>query len=120
MKNPARAQKSLAACNDELRRNLYSPGKHRIQMTTGLTVLIGDTSKWLNFRLSKRILRAVHEFEFDDSDAGNRDLGFLVVDDPQLFFRIVAFDNALALRSPDPTDESRTTRVLTIMLSHEY
>lgn len=120
MTNPAPAQRSLASCNDDLRRTIYNPGKHRIQMTTGLVALIGDKSKWLNFRLEKRIVRAVHEFEFDDNHHGDRDLGFLIVDGHQLFFRIVAFDNELTRRSPDPIDDERTTRVLTIMLHNEY
>lgn len=117
---PSTQPTSLAQWNDELRRNLYNPGKHRVQFTIGVVNAIGDTTKWLNFRRRKRILRAAYDFEFDANDQSDRDLGYFFADGHTFFFRIAAFDNALDQRSPDPANEDITTRVLTIMLESEY
>lgn len=42
------------------------------------------------------------------------------VDGRQLFWKIDYFDAAMEFGSEDPADPSKTTRVLTIMLSSEY
>ena len=48
------------------------------------------------------------------------DFGSVEVGPDRLFWKIDYYDAALANHSPDPSDASVTTRVLTIMLAEEY
>jgi Protein of unknown function (DUF3768) len=70
-----------------------------------------------------KILEAVASFDRFDEDNdpyGEHDFGALEVEGERLFFKIDYFDQSLSAHSPDPSDETVTKRVLTIMLAEEY
>jgi hypothetical protein len=65
-------------------------------------------------------LRAYADFTPDNDSYGEHDFGSLEVHGVRLFFKIDYYDRSLASHSPDPTDVTRTHRVLTLMLAAEY
>jgi len=87
----------------------------QVMVTAGLDAL-GD----------EKITRVLQEvaaftaFSGDNDPHGERDCATLTVDGIQIMWKIDYFDRSLNLRSPDPSDPAVTSRVLTIMLAHEY
>lgn len=87
----------------------------QVMITAGLDVL-GSAAV-------NRVLDAVIQFtQFnDDNDPhGERDCATLTVDGLRILWKIDYFDRTLTFHSPDPSDPEVTSRVLTIMLAHEY
>lgn len=69
------------------------------------------------------ILHAVQsfdEFSPEDDPHGEHDFGCINHDGQRVFFKIDYYDNQLEGGSEDPADPQQTTRVMTIMLAHEY
>lgn len=65
-------------------------------------------------------VRGFDTFTEDNDPYGTHDFGAFVFWDEKLFWKIDLYDNELKYGSPEPTDPSQTTRVLTIMLASEY
>jgi hypothetical protein len=89
----------------------------------GGTVLVtrGITDCGLNFhREVIAQVRGYAGFDARDDPWGEHDFGVLAVHSKKVFFKIDYFDRDLAFVSPDATDPSVTSRVLTIMLAEEY
>ena len=87
----------------------------QVMITAGLDAL-GETAV-------NRVLQAVMAFEAFDGDNdphGERDCALLTVDGLRILFKVDYFDRTLTYHSPDPSDPTVTSRVLTIMLAHEY
>ena len=61
-----------------------------------------------------------NQFTPDNDPYGEHDFGALEAAGERVFFKIDYFDRSLAYASSDPADSSVTTRVLTVLLSHEY
>ncbi len=61
-----------------------------------------------------------HEFNGDDDPHGERDFGVFEHQGQKLFWKIDYYDPTLSFGSEDPTDLSKTHRVLTILLASEY
>ena len=61
-----------------------------------------------------------HEFNGDDDPHGERDFGVFEHQGQKLFWKIDYYDPTLSFGSDDPTDLSKTHRVLTILLASEY
>jgi hypothetical protein len=98
--------------NDQLRR--YWLGG-RVMVTAGVSAL-GPA-------FLERALAAVAAFDAFDRENdpfGEHDFGALTVADVRLLFKIDYHDASMSGGSPDPADPSVTTRVLTIMLVHEW
>lgn len=59
---------------------------------------------------------------FDESNDpyNEHDFGQMNIDGQKVFWKIDYYDHSMERGSPDPSDIERTTRVLTIMLAHEY
>lgn len=98
--------------NDELRRNLTGGGAF---MTLGVAALGPD--------LAERIFDAIMLYDnfCQDSDPwGERDFGSVNVEGYKIFFKIDYYSRDMTQGSPDPSDPSVTTRILTIMLAEEY
>ena len=51
---------------------------------------------------------------------GEHDFGSLEVSGNKVFFKIDYFDKDLKFGSENPADPEKTTRVMTVMLAHEY
>jgi hypothetical protein len=103
---------AIRKLNDQLRRD-FRQGV--AVMTSGVMALGADAIE--------RIIQTVATF--DEFDEGNdpyreRDFGSFGVDGETVFFKISYYDKRLEMHSPDPTDPTVTTRVLTIMLAEEY
>ena len=65
-------------------------------------------------------VRAFNHFDGDSDRWGEQDFGEVYAGNERLFFKIDYYDHDLVGASPDPSDPSVTTRVLTIMLASEY
>ena len=63
---------------------------------------------------------AFDEFTAGNDPYGEHDFGALTVLGHRVLWKIDYYDRSLTAGSPDPADESVTTRVLTIMLASEY
>ena len=69
------------------------------------------------------ILKAVQAFDKfspDNDPHGEHDFGVIAHEGERVFFKIDYYDKNLEGGSEDPADPAQTTRVLTIMLAHEY
>lgn len=70
-----------------------------------------------------RVLDAViafQDFNKGNDPHGERDCAILTVEGLRILWKIDYFDRTLTYHSPDPSDSTVTSRVLTIMLAHEY
>jgi hypothetical protein len=86
-----------------------------VVMTAGVDALRPD--------LKRRVTEAVRSFEKFDADNdpyGEHDFGSFELAGRKFFWKIDAYDADLHFGSEDPSDEAKTTRVLTIMLAEEY
>lgn len=69
------------------------------------------------------ILHAIAEFDdfTEDNDPhGEHDFGVIQFSGQKVFWKIDYYDSSMEYGSPDPADAGVTSRVLTIMLAHEY
>ena len=68
-------------------------------------------------------VRAVVQFKDfgpDNDPYGEHDFGLISLGENRFFWKIDYYDLKRQYASPDPSDESLTRRVLTIMLAEEY
>ena len=109
----ARHSTLIAELNDRLRKR--GEGAGRIFLTRGVRALEEETIA--------EVMIAVQEFsEFTpENDPHNEhDFGAVSVGDRKFYWKIDYYDPSLTYGSEDPADESKTCRVLTIMLQKEY
>ncbi len=69
------------------------------------------------------VLRKVQVFEAftpNNDPYGEHDFGAIKYQGQTIFWKIDYYDLDLHMHSPDPSDETVTARVLTIMLAEEY
>ena len=103
---------AIRALNDSFRKSLQGGA---VVLTAGIVALGAEAQA--------RIIAAVQTFnDFnDDNDPwGEHDFGCAEVDGERIFFKLDYYDPIRAMHSEDPTDPSKTERVLTIMLASEY
>ena len=103
---------AIARLNDRLRKTA-SGG--RIMITRGVQALAGG-----NLAPLLQALAAYDGFDVHNDPHGERDFGDIELNCQTLLWKIDYYDVELEFGSPDPADESVTTRVLTIMLESEY
>jgi hypothetical protein len=96
--------------NDEFRKGL-SDG--RLMVTQGI-------SKRCDVWEIVQQVRKYNSFDRDNDPYDEHDFGTIMVDDQHIFWKLDLYSTDLEAGSPDPTDPSVTTRVLTIMLAEEY
>ena len=100
----------IAALNDRARRTFM---ECRVTITAGVQAL-GNVDA---------VLRQVQVFEAftpDNDPYGEYDFGSITLEGTAIFWKIDYYDLDLHMHSPDPSDETVTARVLTIMLAEEY
>lgn len=98
--------------NDALRTTLLG-GK--LLMTAG----VGELGP-LHLEALLRRLRSFDRFEEGDDPYGEHDFGALDYEGQKYFWKIDYYDQSLECHSEDASDPSKTVRVLTLMLAHEY
>jgi len=102
----------IRALNDAFRTTMTGG---RVMMTAGVDALPSD--------LKAVVIRRVatfSDFNPDNDPHGEHDFGNFTLACRKFFFKIDAYDASIRFGSDDPTDASKTTRVLTIMLAEEY
>lgn len=107
----------IAQLNDAFRRGDPSvPGQRFI--TAGVIHLL----KQLDIPVEMLIQRVAQFDDFTDENDphGEHDFGAFEFHGHQLFWKVDAFDVDYNMGSDDPTDLSRTKRVLTVMLAHKW
>lgn len=99
--------------NDNLRVNFIGG---RVLMTEGIQSLQENTRH--------DIIEAIRDFEDFDTDANDpyqeHDFGSVEVDGKKAYFKIDYYDKSMIFASENPADPSITSRIMTIMLAHEY
>lgn len=68
----------------------------------------------------RQLVASYDAFCEDNDPHGEHDFGNLTHRSQTVFWKIDYYDATLTAGSPDPADPAVTTRVLTIMLAHEY
>lgn len=71
----------------------------------------------------KKILKSIGNFsDFNENDNphGENDFGSIIYKGNMILWKIDYYDRNLEFGSPDPSDASLTTRVMTIMCADEY
>jgi len=104
--------KKIAALNDALRK--HGTGG-RIMMTSGIQALGQQAVAEI---LAK--IRAFDAFTKDNDPYGERDCALLTVNGNKIMYKIDYYDRDLQYASPDPSDATKTCRVMTILLCDEY
>jgi hypothetical protein len=102
----------IRALNDDLRRTLKGG---RIVMTRGVEALGPVVTGQLIEQL-----QTYDHFDEGNDPYGEHDFGAFELDGNKFFWKIDYYDPSLAFGSEDPSDPTKTTRVLTLMLAEEY
>ena len=104
----------IAALNDQFRKNPLD-GNGQIVMSRAVHALGAE------FALKAlSAIAAFDSFSRDNDPYGEHDFGSVEVDGEKFFFKFDYYDPTHAMYSEDPADQSKTERVLTIMLASEY
>ena len=102
--------------NDNFRQAVGTGMPGHYVMTDGVAALPPETITELWSRV-----RDYEDFTPDNDPYGEHDFGaFEAGDLGKLFWKIDCYDADLTYGSEDPADPEKTTRVLTLMLAHEY
>ena len=65
-------------------------------------------------------VREYNDFNADNDPHGEHDFGAFEVGGEMFFWKLDYYDTSLEYGSEDPSDASKTVRVLTVMLASEY
>lgn len=104
----------VAALNDRCRHGLDP--RARILVTAACLAEFADDSHAGKILAQAALMAAVRRYVFKPEDGAERDRGEFVLSRRTVRFKIDYYDLSLEWGSEDPTDASKTTRVLTIML----
>ena len=102
----------MRALNDQLRTTFV-----------GGAVMITQGVEAIPIPRRKLILEQVRQFSSfteDNDPHGEHDCAILEAEGEKIMFKIDYYDRDVKFHSPDPTDPTVTTRVLTIMRADEY
>lgn len=102
----------IRALNDAFRTTLTG-GK--VLLTAGVNALPSEVKATVIRRV-----RTFSEFNEENDPHGEHDFGNFSLVGQKFFFKIDYYDSNMEFGSEDPSDPSKTTRVLTIMLAQEY
>jgi hypothetical protein len=87
----------------------------RVMFTVGVDALPSDVKAMVIRRVA-----TFTAFTADNDPHQEHDFGNFELAGRKFFFKIDYYDAAMEFGSEDPTDPSKTTRVLTIMFASEY
>jgi hypothetical protein len=100
--------------NDQLRTTFHLK-LGRVVMTAGIDALPEQTKRNLI-----EAVKAYSDFDEDNDPHGEHDFGSIEIGHATVFWKVDYYDNNVKFGSDDPSDPTKTTRVLTIMLAEEY
>lgn len=100
----------IRALNDAFRTRLFGG---RLMLTQGIAGR-SDTEEIL-----RRVV-TFSEFNEDNDPRGEHDFGAFEHGNDTMYWKIDYYDRELQAGSPDPSDPTLTTRVLTVLLASEY
>ena len=86
-----------------------------IYVTPGVQALSFETLSDLFLRIKR-----IEVFDPENDPYGEHDFAAIEIDDQKAFFKIDYYNEDLSAGSEDPANPKLTTRVMTVMLSHEY
>lgn len=102
----------IRVLNDQFRKTLLG-GK--LFLTPGIVEAAqGDVGELL------RMIARFNAFDEDNDPHGEHDFGSLHWQAEQVYWKIDYYDADCCYGSPDPANARLTTRVMTVMLAHEY
>jgi hypothetical protein len=104
--------KRIRDLNDEFRRTGEGG---RIVTTAGVRGMRSDRMPSV-----VAMVRGFRDFNADNDPNGEHDFGAFGLFGVRFFWKIDYYDSEMKFGSEDPSDPSKTTRVLTIMLAEEY
>lgn len=112
--SPPASQKSalIRMLNDRLRTTFMGG---RVMMSAAVNALPDDAKA--------KVLSAVREFNdfnADNDPYDEHDCASFEVEGDRFIWKIDYYDRAMEFASPDPTDPTKTVRVLTIMAAEDY
>lgn len=102
----------IQVLNDRFRRT-FTGGQ--VLMTSGVSSL--PQSKLITLM---NLVRTFDDFCEENDPYGEHDFGKIELNGTAYFWKIDYYDVDLTYGSPDPTDETVTRRVLTVMRAEEY
>lgn len=102
----------IRSLNDAFRRSFVGG---MVVVSAGFESLPADRRRLILARV-----RLFDRFNEDNDPHREHDLGLIVEGDIRCLWKIDYYDSDMELMSPDPSDPSVTTRVLTVMLAAEY
>jgi hypothetical protein len=108
------ARSDPSAADEVANANLYRVGG-RVMMTSGIAALSQAEQAAIVAAVA-----AFDGFTGENDPHGEHDCALLNVGGHEVLWKIDCCDLALRHHSPNPADPAVTTRVLTIMLAHEY
>lgn len=114
MDNTARDGRAavIAGLNDKFR-STFTGG--RVYATAGVDALPSDVKA-----MALRKVATFDAFTQDNDPHGERDFGAFDLAGHRFFWKIDYYDTSYQYGSEDPSDASKTRRVLTLMLAEEY
>ena len=98
--------------NDAFRKS-FSGG--RVMCTAGVINLPEAVRGAVN-----EAVRNFDEFSADNDPHGEHDFGSVEVEGQRFFWKIDYYDLTMEFGSEDPSDPNQTTRVMTILMAHEF
>jgi len=112
-----RRTKAIQELNDRFRKGDASvPGT--VVITIGVQSLFAEVGESLEALAT--VIQGFDCFTDDNDPYGEHDFGKFSFLDAELFWKIDQYNTTYDGGSEDPTDLTKTCRVLTIMLTHEY
>ena len=109
--------KMIQELNDRFRKGDASiPGT--VVVTNGVQALIAGAGE--SFEALASVVHDFDDFTEDNDPHSEHDFGKFSFREAELFWKIDQYNTTYDGGSEDPTDLTKTCRVLTIMLTHEY
>lgn len=119
----------IAQLNDEFRQglsccvisqeHLMLQSKSKVSGTVVMTHLIDALSMLDKVSLMEKVIN-YSDFTPDNDPYGEHDFGSFMHNKEKVFWKFDYYDKTLKWGSEDPSDNTKTKRVLTVMLASEY
>jgi hypothetical protein len=120
--NAANAARSCVSAVDRTNRIRELNDAFRTTLSGGRVMLTASVSALGSARVALLLqrVRSFSDFSSDNDPHQEHDFGAFEDSGERLFWKIDYYDRHLEAGSPDPSDSSVTTRVLTLMLAEDY